>query len=142
VTEVPSDLEPGGKTDYLETKTMYEKFWTECQEYFIWDVDIKYEIPIEQMIWAPTDWTIREYKEQGMINMKHYLVNMPDPFVKQTLCVMPNTNERPTMWDENTNGRLFIINGQHSLAASKDMQTTSLLESIVKNFRKWNCFIV
>jgi hypothetical protein len=50
VTEVPSDLEPGGKTDYLETKTMYEKFWTECQEYFIWDVDIKYEIPIEQMI--------------------------------------------------------------------------------------------
>jgi hypothetical protein len=30
VTKVPSDLEPGGKTDYQGTKTMYEKFWVEC----------------------------------------------------------------------------------------------------------------
>jgi hypothetical protein len=105
-------------------------------------VDTKYEIPIEQMIRAPTDWTIREYEEQGLINTKHYLVNMPDLSVKQTLCVMPDTNERPTMWDEIANKRFFIINGQHNVAASKDMQTTGLPESIVKNFRKWNCFIV
>jgi hypothetical protein len=26
VTEVPSDLDPGGKTDYLETNTMYKEF--------------------------------------------------------------------------------------------------------------------
>jgi hypothetical protein len=26
VTKVPSDLELGGKTDYLEMKTMYENF--------------------------------------------------------------------------------------------------------------------
>lgn len=26
VIEVPSDLEPGGKTNYLETKMMYKKF--------------------------------------------------------------------------------------------------------------------
>jgi hypothetical protein len=105
-------------------------------------VDTKYEIPIEQMIRAPTDWTIREYEEQGLINTKHYLVNMPDLSVKQTLCVMPDTNERPTMWDEIANKRFFIINGQHNVAVSKDMQTTGLPESIVKNFRKWNCFIV
>lgn len=28
VTEVPSDLEIGGKTNYKETKVMYEKFWS------------------------------------------------------------------------------------------------------------------
>ena len=53
--KVLSDLELGGKTNYLETKTMYEKFWIECQECFVWDVGTKYEIPIEQMIQAPTD---------------------------------------------------------------------------------------
>ena len=30
ITKVPSALEPGEKMDYNETKTMYEKFWTEC----------------------------------------------------------------------------------------------------------------
>jgi hypothetical protein len=46
-----------------------------------------------------------------MINTKHYLVNMPDPSIKQTLYVMPDTNERPTTWDEIANERFFIING-------------------------------
>jgi hypothetical protein len=70
-----------------------------------------------------------------MLYTKHYLVNMPDTLVKQTLCIMPNTNEI-------ANGRFFIINGQHSIAANKDMQSTRLPESIVKHFRQWNCFIV
>jgi hypothetical protein len=55
VIEVPLDLELGGKTDYLEMKTMYEKFWTECQECFVWNVDTKYAISIDQMERAPKD---------------------------------------------------------------------------------------
>jgi hypothetical protein len=39
ITEVPSLLEPGVKTDYNETKTMYEKFWTKCHDYFVFKVD-------------------------------------------------------------------------------------------------------
>jgi hypothetical protein len=27
----------------------------------------------------------------------HYLVHMPDPFVKQILCIMPYTEEKPTI---------------------------------------------
>jgi hypothetical protein len=59
VTKVPSDLEIGGKTNYEETKVMYEKLWSECQECFVFEVDTKYEISIEQMKRAPTDWKIR-----------------------------------------------------------------------------------
>jgi hypothetical protein len=77
-----------------------------------------------------------------MLNTKHYFVNMPDPSEKQTLCVMPDTNEKPKTWEEISIGNFFIINGQHSVAASKYMQTTVLPENIVKHFRKWNCFIV
>jgi hypothetical protein len=53
MTEVPSNLESSGQTDYLETKIMYKKFWTECHECFVWNLDIKYEISIEQMVRAP-----------------------------------------------------------------------------------------
>jgi hypothetical protein len=49
VTQVPSDFEPGRETNYLETKIMYENFWTKCQECFVFEVDTKYEISIDQM---------------------------------------------------------------------------------------------
>jgi hypothetical protein len=142
ITEVPSSLEPGEKTDYNETKTMYEKFWTECQDCFVFEVDRKFSISIDQMQRAPKDWTIREYEEQGMKETLHYLCHMPDPSVKQTLCVMPDTEEKPTDWEQIENGKFFIINGQHSVAASQKMQATDLPEKIVKPFLKWNCFIV
>jgi hypothetical protein len=64
---------------------------------------------------------IREYEEQRMLNTKHYLVNMPDPTVKQTLCIMPDTRKKPISWDDIANDKFFIINGQHNIAASKDM---------------------
>jgi hypothetical protein len=96
ITKVPSSLEPGEKTDYHETKTMYKKFWTECLDYFVFEVDRKFSISIDQMMGAPEDWTIREYEEQGMNEMLHNLCHMPDPSTKQTLCVMHDMEEKPT----------------------------------------------
>jgi hypothetical protein len=89
ITEVPSSLEPGKKTDYNETKTMYEKFWTECQDCFVFEVDRKFSISIDQMQRAPKDWTIREYEEHGMKETLHYLCHMPDPSVKQHSVLCP-----------------------------------------------------
>ena len=96
VTEIPSALELGKKTDYKETKTMYEKFWSECQHCFVFEVDKKFSISINQMHRAPKDWTIREFEEQGMNDTLHFLCHMPDPSVKETLCVMPAIDEKPT----------------------------------------------
>jgi hypothetical protein len=128
--------------DYNETKTMFEKFWIECQDFFVFEVDKKYSISIDQMMRAPKGWTIQEYKEHSMNEMLHYLVHIPDPSVKQTLCVMPNTEEKPIDWDDITNGKFFIINGQDSDGRSLKMQATGLLDKIVKPFLKWNYFIV
>jgi hypothetical protein len=72
----------------------------------------------------------------------HYLYHMPDPSTKQTLCVMPDTEEKPTDWDSFANGTFFIINGQHSVGASQKMLASDLPEAIVKPFSKWKCFIV
>jgi hypothetical protein len=142
ITEVPSSLELGEKTDYNETKTMYEKFWSECQDCFVFEVDKKFSISIDQMVRAPKDWTIREYEEQGMNETLHYLCHMPDPSTKQILCVMPDTEEKPTDWDSIVNGTFFIINGQHSVRTSQKMLASDLPEVIMKPFSRWNCFIV
>jgi hypothetical protein len=50
ITKVPSSLKPSEKTDYNETKTMYKKVWTECQDCFVFEVDRKYSISIDQMM--------------------------------------------------------------------------------------------
>jgi hypothetical protein len=61
---------------------------------------------------------------------------MPYPSVKQILCVMPDTEEKPIDWDDIANGKFFIITGQLSVGASLKMQATGLLDKIVKLFLK------
>lgn len=82
VTQVPSDFESGGKIHYLETKAMYKKFWSKYQECFVFEGDTKYIISINQMHRALTDWTNWGYKKKGMLDPKHYFVNMHDPSIK------------------------------------------------------------
>lgn len=72
----------------------------------------------------------------------HYLINMPDHSTKQTLCVMPKTETKPTSWEEICDGEFLIINGEHSVATSKSMLEIGIIEQIARNFRRWNCFIV
>jgi hypothetical protein len=71
----------------------------------------------------------------------YYLCHMPDPSMKQTLCVMLDTDDKTTDWDDIATGK-FFINGQHSVGASLKMQAMGLLDKIEKSFLKWNCFIV
>lgn len=87
---------------------------------------------------VPKDWTIWEYKEQRMLNTKHYLVNMLDPSIKQTLYVMLNIDVKPQSWEVIATSKFFIINGQHSIATNKDTHTLGLPKDIVKYFRKWS----
>ena len=76
-----------------------------------------------------------------MNKMLHFLCQMPDPSIKQTLCVMSAIDEKPTSWEERKDGKFFTING-HSVAASQKMQAMDLLEKIVKPFFNQNCFIM
>ena len=74
--------------------------------------------------------------------MRNYFLNMPDQTARQTLCIMPQSDRRPTSWDEVKDGRFCIINGQHSVAASQSMQMMDVPEAVKTAFWKWNCFIV
>ena len=129
---MPTILGPNEKADYNETKIMYEKFWSECQDCFVFEVEKKFSI--DQMVQSPKDWTIREYEEKGMQDTLNFLIHMPDLSVKQILCLMLDTLEKPIDWNEIKNGKFFIINGQHSIAASRKMKETGLPELITKPF--------
>ena len=55
ITKVSSLFEPGEKIDYNETKTMYKKFWTIYQDCFVFKINKKFSISIDQMNRAPKD---------------------------------------------------------------------------------------
>ena len=88
-TQVLSKLEPGQEFDYAEIANIYNKFWTRCQSCFVFGVDKKHKVNIDQLERAPEDWTVRAYEEHGMEKLQHYLINMPNRSTRQTLCIMP-----------------------------------------------------
>ena len=55
---------------------------------------------------------------------------------------MPQTQEKPTSFRDIEGGNFWIINGQHSVEASKSMQGMDVPQSTREFFQKWNCFIV
>ena len=77
-----------------------------------------------------------------MEKLRHYLINMPDRSTRQTLCIMPQTKERPASFQEIMDGSFWIINGQHSVEASRSMQDMDIPQSTREFFQKWKCFIV
>ena len=142
IMQVPAELEPSQEFDYAEIANIYNKFWTGCQSCFVFGVEEKHDVHIDQLERAPTDWTVRAYEEHGMEKLRHYLINMPDRSTKQTLCIMPQMKEKPTSFQEIEDGSFWIINGQHSVEASRSMQDMDVPLSMREFFQKWNCFIV
>ena len=55
ITQIPSKLEPGQEFDYTEIASIYNKFWTECQSCFVFGVDEKHEVNIDQLEHASED---------------------------------------------------------------------------------------
>ena len=74
--------------------------------------------------------------------MKNFLINMPDRSQKQMLCVMPDLKNKPRDEKDLKDCEFWIINGQHSVAASKSLIEENATENLCKDFKKWNAFVV
>ena len=124
---------------------MYKKFWTTCEDAYVFDVGDKKEIDISQLIEAPATFNIRSKQTNIVEDMVNYLLNIPDKSTKQTLCVMPvGHSKKPTEWEDIKGGLFYIINGQHSVEANKFMfnEKNNVDKDERENFQIWNCFIV
>ena len=144
MSKVPSSYEPQKKADFKHITAVY-KFWSECEDTYIFGVDEKKELSIDKMVDAPAEYNIRSREDKLVDAMVIYLLNLPERKARQTLCVMPrNRTEKPSSWEEIKDGDFYIINGQHSVAASRLItQVGSGADDNVKNnFRVWSCFIV
>ena len=145
MSKVPSLYEPQKKADFKHINEVYKKFRSECKDAYIFGVDAKKELSIDRLVDAPAEYNIRSREDKLMDAMVIYFLNLSDRKARQTLFVMPtNRTEKPTSWEEINNGDFYIINGQHSVAASRLItQVGSAAEDEVKNdFRVWSCFIV
>ena len=112
MSKVPSSYEPQKKADFKHINEVYKKFWSECEDAYIYGVDVKKELSIDRMVDVPVDYNIRSREDKLVDAMVIYLLNLPDRKAQQTLCVMPmNRTEKPTSWEEIKDGDFYIING-------------------------------
>ena len=120
MSKVLSSYEPQKKADFKHINTVYKKFWSECEDAYIFRVDAKKELSIDKMVDAPAEYNIRLRENKLVDAMVIYLLNLPNWKARQTLCVMPtNRTSKPMSWEEIKDGEFYIINGQHSVAASR-----------------------
>ena len=120
MSTVPLSYEPQKKADFKHINEVYKKFWSECEDAYIFGVDAKRELSIDQLVDAPVEYNIQSREDKLVDAMVIYLLNLPERKARQTLCVMPtNRTEKPTSWEEIKDGDFYIINGQYSVAASR-----------------------
>ena len=145
MASIPHSGATDKRPDYEEISRVYNTFWTTYEDAYLFKLDDKKEIDISQLVEPPATFNIRVKEKRIMKELVNWLLNMPDKSTRQTLCVMQvGFNEKPTEWKDIENGNFFIINGQHSVEASKWMMddANKVDKEEREHFRKWKCFVI
>ena len=96
MSKEPSSYEPQKKADFKHINAVYKKFWSECEDTYIFGVDAKKELSIDQLVDAPTEYNIHSREDKLVDAMVIYLLNLPDQKARQTMCIMPtNRTSKP-----------------------------------------------
>ena len=97
MSKVPSSYEPQKKADFKHINAVYKKFWSVCEDAYVFGIDAKRELSIDQLVDAPAEYNIRSREDKLVDAMVIYLLNLPEWKARQTLCIMPtNRMEKPT----------------------------------------------
>lgn len=142
---VPHSRITARKVDYKVVSEVYKNFWSTCEDAYILNVGEKVEVDFSQLEAPPVNYNIRSQEDRMVSDMVNWLLNIPDKSNKQALCIMPvGVQEKPKTWAEISAGKFYVINGQHSLAATKYMfdDSNNIDEESRAPFRKWSCFPV
>ncbi|KAG0574488.1 hypothetical protein KC19_VG265500, partial [Ceratodon purpureus] len=121
--ELPKVNKAGEILDFDNANRIYQNFFSDCQDEFVFK-------------------TNGQPKKFSVDVTRITLVNMPDRGQKQTLCLMPDTKARPQQESDLEGCEFHIINGQHSVAASKSLIEDNASEELLRDFRRWDAYIV
>ena len=145
MASIPHSKAIDKKPDYKEVSRVYKSFWTTYKDAYLFKLDDKKEIDISQLVEPLATFNIQSKENQIVKELVNWLLNIPDKSTRQMLCVMPlDFNEKPKEWKDIEKGKFFIINGQHSIEASKWMMddANKVDKEEREHFWKWKCFVV
>ena len=113
--------------DFEKFANIQREFWQNHKACFLFETEAT-RVHINQCIIARDDFIIRTLQRSLVEDMKSTLVQIGDVKQLQKVCLTPvDENNRllrepPTSWDAIKAGKFMIINGQHSITASQELQ--------------------
>lgn len=122
-------------------------FWANHKQCFLFDQNTV-TVDIKQCFPAREQYVIRAIEESTLSGMKDFLVQLIDVKQRQKVCLTPvdmNMNllrRKPEKWEDIKRGAFMIINGQHSITASKQLQIEGCCEERKVKLQRWDAYIV
>ena len=133
--------------DYEKFAKVQRDFWKECEDCYIFDQQT-FQVDIAQCVPARDGYVIRKLQPEIVKSVKAELVQLGDEKMQQKVCLTPIDRdskllrEKPRSWDEIKAGKFMIINGQHSITASKELQISRCGDKRRVELSNWEAYIV
>lgn len=131
---------------YETTAKLHKEFWTNHEDCFMQKMTTR-EVNIDQCILANDQYVIRTLQRDMIDSMKMELISMIDVHLRQKVYLTPVDaggkllKAMPETWEEIKDGKFLIINGHHSITASKELQTGGCCPERAKQLRTWSAYI-
>ena len=138
---------PEQKPDYERFAVIQQKFWAEHEDCFLNNFGTV-KIHIQQCIIVKGEYVICTLQRDIVDVVKNKLIQLIDVKQRQKVCLTPVDSKhqllkkKPEKWDNIKNGRFMIINGQHSITASQELQKGGCGEEQCEKLQTWDAFIV
>ena len=133
--------------DFEKFAKIQRKFWQNHKACFLFETEAT-RVHINQCIIARDNFIIQTLQRSLVEDMKNTLVQIGDVKQLQKVGLTPVDEnnallkELPTSWDAIKAGKFMIINGQHSMSASQELQAGGCGEPKQSELRMWDAYIV
>ena len=150
---VLTNVQSGNPTEYapiekFEIFVAYQKdFWQRHAGCFLF-MQQCFPVFIDQCILAVDKYVIRKLEQKIVEGVKKQLITLGDAKQRQKICLTPVgpdgrlLKQRPKSWDDIKSGMFMIINGQHSITASQQLQLKGCGEEQKNDLKTWEAVIV
>ncbi len=139
---------PGEDVDTGELQRIVNNFTTKCSHCFFMGKDFKFEVDISQCHIAPPEKCVRALEDEYVKWIVSKIVSEQFKDDRQTIVVMPQGLDKmptPDMWPQIEKGDFWLIDGQHSVEAAKQIQTKIEWDdpnNQKEKLKKWKALVV
>ena len=105
-------------------------------------------VSIDQCVLATDKYVIRKLEQKIVEGVKNQLITLGDAKQREKICLTPVgpdgklLKQRPKQWDDIKSRKFMIINGQHSITASQQLQLKGCGKERKNELKTWEAVIV